>query len=147
MQNVCTISWGTLGHLRTSTDRNRAYKPSEKLPSFGVIGAQLVASIKQTAHPENIVPRGLRGRVGCQLGPHYFPHPPSPEGQNVQRMRLMKHRLEVYPVSIRDAAHAKIFPKSCQIKPKSDCIYHAPINFWNSKRTMSACCPKSIGEW
>ena len=40
----------------------------------------------------------------------------------------------------------EIFSESYQIKPKSDCIYNFPWLIWNSKRTLSVCCSKSIEE-
>ena len=36
--------------------------------------------------------------------------------------------------------HREIFPKSYQMKPKSDCIYHFPIDS-EHKRTASVCVP------
>ena len=40
-------------------------------------------------------------------------------------------------------AHKETFSESCQIKPKSDCIYHAPVDLEPNRRPFGS---KSIGK-
>ena len=45
---------------------------------------------------------------------------------------------------VREAAHREIFSKSYEINPKSDCIYHFPIDLDPKIRPFAF---KSIGKW
>ena len=40
--------------------------------------------------------------------------------------------------------HTEIFLECCGIKPKSDCIYHFPIDFESNRIPFGS---KSIGKW
>ena len=43
-------------------------------------------------------------------------------------LRIGQSRQSVRSRVTNVAAHREIFSKSCQTKPKSDCIYHFPID-------------------
>ena len=52
--------------------------------------------------------------------------------------------IKIIRFSSRLTALREIFPESYQINPKSDCIYHPPIDLDPNGRAFGS---KSIGKW
>ena len=93
---------------------------SERLASLGIVVTQLgVPLITPARKAQHYGIEGFNG--GLQLGPHY-----------VERHIFWSIQFSC----ILNCTHREIFLKSYYIKPKSDSIYHFPIDLENGRYNL-----------